>query len=405
MDNFQKNFTDNYRDNAKDISKEKIAIVVTNVATAYWFLRSHLKKLSELFDVTILLKNDDSALMNEMKLDVGSEVKVIEIPIERKIKIMTDIRTFILLFLIFRKESFKSVHTITPKAGLLGNIASYLASIPVRIHTFQGEVWVNTTGLTRIFFKFIDKLVVFLSTNIIVVSNSERDFLVKEGILKNGQAKVLGSGTIGGVDLLRFKIDINQKKIVRSRENYQSEDIVFAYIGRLNIEKGLETLIDAFKSLNYEHENAKLLIVGPDEDGTAEKIKNFSLQFKSGVVKILPFMKNPEEALIAADALVLPSFREGFGLVIIEAAAMGIPSIGSNIYGISDAIIDGKTGLLFDVKDSKDLNMKMKSFLLDGHLRKSLGNRAYERAINSFSQDIIMKHFIDYYKNLPIKHF
>ena len=125
MDNFQKNFTDNYRDSAKDSKKEKIAIVVTTVATAYWFLRPHLNKLSELFEVTILLKNDDSALMNEMKMDVGFEVRVIEIPIERKIKILTDIRTFILLFFIFRKESFKSVHTITPKAGLLGNIASY----------------------------------------------------------------------------------------------------------------------------------------------------------------------------------------------------------------------------------------------------------------------------------------
>lgn len=223
--------------------------------------------------------------------------------------------------------------------------------------------------------------------------------------MKNGQAEVLGLGTIGGVDLSRFKIDINQKKIVRSKEGYQNEDVVFAYVGRLNIEKGLEILISAFKSLYCEHKNSKLLIVGPDEDGTGEKIKIFSFQFKSGVVKILPFMKNPEEALIAADVLVLPSFREGFGLVIMEAAAMSIPSIGSNIYGISDAIIDGKTGLLFDVKDPKDLHIKMKSLLMDDHLRKSLGNQAYKRVLNSFSQDIIMEHFIDYYKNLPIKHF
>jgi glycosyltransferase involved in cell wall biosynthesis len=385
----------------KDIKKDKIAIVVTTVTVVYCFLRPHLNKLSELYDVTLLLKNDAPELLSEMALPV----RIIEVPIERKIKIIADIKTVIKMFVIFRRECFKSVHTITPKAGLLGNTASFLARTPIRIHTFQGEVWTNTSGFVRKFFIFLDKIVALLATNITVVSHSERDFLIKEKILKNGQAKVLGAGTIGGIDLDRFSSKPEQKQLARSRAGYIDNDIVFAYVGRLNTDKGLNILTDAFYSLFPNHNNARLLIIGPDEDGTGEKLKYFSSQFASGVVIILPFMKNPETSLILADVLVLPSFREGFGLVIMEAAAMGIPAIGSNIYGISDAIQDGKTGLLFTVRDSNDLCIKMKNMIIQNEKRKKLGVCAYERVARSFSQDIILDHFIEYYRSLPFEQY
>ena len=379
--------------------KNKIAIVVTNVSTAYWFLRPHLRMLSELYDVTLLLKNDDPELLLEMALPIS----IIEIPIERKINIIADIKTLIRLFLIFKREGFKSVHTITPKAGLLGIVASFLARTPIRIHTFQGEFWKNTTGFSRMFFISLDKIVASFATNITVVSKSERNFLIQEKILKNDQAKVLGEGTICGVDLERFVKNPNQRRLSRSRAGYIDNEIVFAYVGRLNNEKGLHILAGAFKSLFSNYNNARLLIIGPDEDGTAEKLKNFSSQFDPGVVNILPFMKNPETSLILADVLVLPSFREGFGMVIIEAAAMGIPSIGSNIYGISDAIQDGRTGLLFSVGDSHDLYIKMKNMITEDEERKKLGNCAHERVMKSFSQDIILGYFMKYYRSLPFE--
>ena len=381
------------------IKKNKIAIVISNVTSTYSYLRPHLDKLSELYDVTLLLKNDAPELLLEIK----SPIRVIEIPIERKINIIADVKTFVSLFFIFRRERFKSVHTITPKAGLLGITASFLAQTPIRIHTFQGEFWKNTFGFSRKFFIFLDRLVVFFATNITVVSYSERDFLIKEGILKKSKAKVLGEGTIGGVDLDRFVKNPKMRKIQRARMGYLNNEIVFAYVGRLNIEKGLHTLMDAFSSLFSNHNNARLLIIGQDEDGTGEKLKNFSSQFASGIVTILPFMRNPETSLILADALVLPSFREGFGLVIMEAAAMGIPAIGSNIYGISDAIEDGRTGLLSAVGDFNDLSAKMENMITNNEERIKLGNYAYERVVKSFSQDMILGYFIGYYKSLPFK--
>ena len=172
-----------------NIKKDKIAIVVSNVISTYSYLRPHLEKLSELYDVTLLLKNDAPELLLEMELPI----RIIEIPIERKINIIADVKTVIVLFFIFRREGFKSVHTITPKAGLLGITASFLARTPIRIHTFQGEFWKNTFGFRRKFFIFLDKIVALFTTNITVVSYSERDFLIKEKILKKDQAKVLGN--------------------------------------------------------------------------------------------------------------------------------------------------------------------------------------------------------------------
>ena len=381
--------------------KNKIAIVVSNITSTYSYLRPHLDRLSKFYDVTLLTKNDAPELLQDMKIPI----KILEVPIERKIKLITDIKTFIILYIIFRRESFESVHTITPKAGLLGITASFFARTPIRIHTFQGEFWKNISGYSRIFFTFLDKIVAFLSTNILVVSKSERDFLIKEKILRMGQAKVLGDGTIGGVDLNRFLKDSKNRQSLRLKEGYLNNEIIFAYVGRLNREKGLNTLMDAFSRVFASNNNARLLIIGQDEDGTGEKLEKFSTKYASGVVNIFPFMRNPEKKLIVADILVLPSFREGFGLVIMEAAAMGIPSIGSNIYGISDAIQNGKTGLLFSVGDCNDLFSKMEKLLTNKEERIRLGDFAYNRVVKSFSQEMVLKQFVEYYKSLPYKQF
>jgi glycosyltransferase involved in cell wall biosynthesis len=379
--------------------KDKIAVVVTTVTMVHFFLVPHLNKLSEIYDVTLILKNDAPDLLLEMALPVS----VLEIPIERKIKLLSDIKTLFKLILIFRREKFKAVHTITPKAGLLGTIASFLARIPIRIHTFQGEFWVNTTGLIRKFFIFLDKIVALLSTNIIVVSRSEREFLIKERILSVGQAKVLGAGTIGGIDLNRFSKKQKQRQLQRSKLGYLDNDVVFAYLGRLNADKGLSILTDAFDILFPNHPSSRLLIIGPDEDGTGKKLNDYSSQYSSGVVTVLSFMRNPETSLISADVLILPSFREGFGLVILEAAAMGIPAIGSNIYGISDAIQDGQTGQLFTVGDSFDLSIKMKNMVTQDDTRTKQGFCAYQRVVHSFSQENILGHFLEYYRSLKIE--
>jgi glycosyltransferase involved in cell wall biosynthesis len=394
-------FTPEYESalSAIENKKVKIAVLVTTVTMIHFFLVPHLKKLSKFYDVTIILKNESPDLLKEMALPVS----ILEIPIERKINLFADMKTLFKLILIFRREKFKSVHTITPKAGLLGTIASFLMRVPIRIHTFQGEFWVNTTGFRRKFFIFLDQIVVLLSTNIIVVSNSEREFLIKERILKIGQGHILGAGTIGGIDLNRFSKKKNHRRQQRSKLGYLENDVVFAYVGRLNEDKGLSVLTDAFDILFPNHPNSRLLIIGPDEDGSGEKLKEHSSLYTLGVVTVLPFMRNPETSLISADALILPSFREGFGLVILEAAAMEIPSIGSNIYGISDAIQDGQTGQLFTVGDSYDLSIKMKNMVIQNDFRKKLGFCAYRRVVRSFSQENILGHFLEYYRSLNIE--
>ena len=175
--------------------------------------------------------------------------------------------------------------------------------------------------------------------------------------------------------------------------------LVFLFVGRLKKEKGIFELVKAFKNLIKENDKIVLIIVGPDEDEVKKKLFLDIEKFKD-VIRWVDFTKTPEIYMAASDIFVLPSYREGFGSVIIEAAACGLPTIGSNIYGISDAIIDGKTGLLFPVKSSGELEVAMLELITNKELRIQLGIEAMDRANNYFSQDDITSKVLDLYKDM-----
>ena len=378
--------------------KEKILFIVTSVYMLNFFLIPHLRTLSNFFDITLLLKNDAPEILNKITLPI----KIIEIPIERKISIIKDITALFWIFKICKKNKFKSVHTLTPKAGLLGMIGAFLARIPIRIHTFQGEVWSNKTGIIKFLLKNLDRLIVFCSTEILIVSSTERLFLINEKILFNRQSLVLGSGSIGGVDVKKFKINNKIKKELRKKNNFTSQDLVFLYLGRICKDKGLIDLANAYLTLLKKYEKIKLIFIGPAEDNTLENLKKIFLDKFEDKVFFKSFTNEPEKDLLLADVFVLPSYREGFGVSVIEAASLGIPSIGSNIHGIQDAIIDNETGFLYKVKDQYDLSVKMEYFIKYPLLRKEMGLNAKKRVEKEFTQEIILSKFINYYKSLII---
>ena len=378
--------------------KEKILFIVTSVYMLNFFLIPHLRALSNFFDITLLLKNDAPEILNKITLPI----KIIEIPIERKISIIKDITALFWIYKICKQNKFKSVHTLTPKAGLLGMVGAFLSRIPIRIHTFQGEVWSNKTGVIKFLLKNLDRLIVFCSTEILIVSSTERLFLIKENILFNRQSLVLGSGSIGGVDVKKFKINNKIKQELRKKNNFTSEDLVFLYLGRICKDKGLIDLANAYLTLLKKYKKIKLVFIGPTEDNTLENLKKIFLDKFEDKVFFKTFTNEPEKDLLIADVFVLPSYREGFGVSVVEAAALGIPSIGSNIHGIQDAIIDNKTGFLYKVKDQHDLSLKMENFIKYPLLRKEMGLNAKKRVEKEFTQAIILSKFINYYKSLII---
>lgn len=355
------------------------------------FLVAPIKKLSQQYDVSIVVNGSEENLAFDLK----GLVTVIPIKVERKILPIADLSALIKLIRLFKEQDFKLVHSITPKAGLLAMLASFICRINHRTHTFTGQVWVTKTGVNRFILKQFDALIALLATNILVDSESQQSFLINEGVVSQKKSTVLAQGSISGVDVLRFKPDAFAKQSIRRELGINDDDTVFLFIGRLNRDKGILDLAEAFEAL--DDTKSQLVIVGPDEGDISLEVQHQLIK-KKKQVHFVGFSDKPEAYMAAADVLCLPSYREGFGSVIIEAAAVGIPAIGSQIYGVEDAIVDNETGLLFEVGNKPALKCCMKKIASDKRLVARLGRNARTRAVNEFSSDILAEHWLNYYK-------
>jgi len=371
--------------------RPRIAWVMHSVYNAKFFLVPHLRMLGEENDVFLYLHNDAPEILKNL----DTPAVVVEIPIVRHINPLADLRALWVLYCALRRDRPDLVHSTTPKGGLVGMLAAFLARVPHRVHTFQGEVWPHFTGPKRWLFRFLDWLVARLATEITVVSFSERDFLRNEGVLGPSQGVVLGSGSICGVDLARFHPNPEVGGRVRVEQGFDRDDFVILYLGRMQRDKGLHVLEDALRLLKARTGlPLRLLAVGPDEDGLGAGLsKAFGPD-----VRVLPYTDRPEDFIAASDILVLPSFREGFGMVLIEAAAMGVPSVASRIYGVSCAVSDGETGLLFEVGNARAMSDAMERLLRDADLRRRLGMKGLARAREEFDQKVVIQKFREFYR-------
>lgn len=372
---------------------KKICFLATVDFAINVFLLNHLKALSQHFDVTVIVNTDDSDFL----IKQGIDVKVIPINISRDIHIFSDISCLLRLITIFIQCKPNAVHSITPKAGLLAMLAAFIACVPFRVHTFTGQVWVTQLGLKRVMLKIFDWLIANLATFNIVDSPSQQQFLINENVLSKHNSVVFGHGSVSGVDLDRFKPSKQLFKKVRDTLLIPHDAFVFTYLGRLNKDKGVLDLANAFAKITDN--NAYLLIVGPDEGGFVNEVKKINA-YKLNQIKFIDFTRLPENYLAASNALCLPSYREGFGSVIIEAAAMGVPAIASNIYGISDAVVDKQTGFLHTAGDVYSLLFCLNTFLNDPEAVKKYGDVAKLRAVKVFDAKIITADWCQFYLNL-----
>jgi glycosyltransferase involved in cell wall biosynthesis len=370
--------------------KEKIVFVATAESAVNAFLLSHLKILSKYFDITVIVNTEDVLFLKKQRVLVN----VLSLKIPRNPHFFLDLYCLINLMIFFFKKRPNAVHSITPKAGLLAMLAAYLCFIPLRVHTFTGQVWVNKKGLKKWLLKMIDLLIGRLTIFNIVDSASQRDFLIQQKVLNVKKSILFGSGSVSGVDLKRFKPNKQMRIKVRLRLGIPNTAFIFIYLGRLNRDKGILDLAQAFAKI--QNSKAFLLIVGKDEGGFVGKIKVINAH-KSSQVRFVDFTNKPEDYLAASDVLCLPSYREGFGNVIIEAAAMGIPAIASDIYGISDAIINNRTGMLHKPKNVNSILDAMQRFLTKSELVKKYGIAASERVKVEFDSNMMNNYWRDFY--------
>ena len=376
-------------------SKKKIALVVSVPSIARFFLVHQIYTLAKVYEVTLIGNFDNEKNFNKW---LPKNVNIVNIPIQRKISIISDLIVLFLLIKFFYKSKFSIVHSVSPKAGLLAMLSSFFLRVPVRIHTFTGQVWVTKKGLIKKILKFLDFLIASLATIVLIDSHSQKNFLLENGIVKDFKSCVTGNGSICGVDLNRFKFDHSERKRVRVDLDVNNNAFVFLFLGRANKDKGVIELCKAFDELHKHYKNTTLLFVGSDEESLYSDI------LKMDGVKAFPVTNQPERYLNAADVLCLPSYREGFGHVIIEAAASGIPAIGSNIYGISDAIVHNETGILVTPGSVSEIKDSMELLINNNKLLKKLGSNACIRAHKSFSQELLTSEIMNLYENLLFMH-
>ena len=370
--------------------RHKIFFVATTESAVNAFLLNHLTVLTKTFDVAVIVNTNDSFFLNKQGLDIN----VISLNISRNIRIFSDLYCLIQLIYIFIKFRPSVVHSITPKAGLLAMLSASISFIPVRIHTFTGQVWAIQFGFKRFFLKLCDRLIANLSSFNIVDSLSQQKFLINQNVLTEKKSVVFGLGSVSGVDLKRFKPTKKALTEVRYKLKIPEGAFIFIYLGRLNKDKGILDLAHSFSKIRTKQ--AFLLVVGPDENNLVKQIKKIN-KHKSSQLRIIGHTNRPEDYLATSDALCLPSYREGFGNVIIEAAATGIPAIASNIYGISDAINNRKTGVLHQPKDVKAIISAMQNFLENPELVRSYGRAAKERVIAEFDANVMSKYWLNFY--------
>lgn len=374
---------------------KKICYVATIPAVVHAFLREHIRMAADRYEVTVICNRVDMHLLE------GLRAKLIFLPIERKPAIWRDMSILMQLIVIFRRERFDIVHSIMPKTGMLAMLSARLACIPIRIHTFTGQVWVNAHGARRNVLKLFDKIIGCLASYALTDSHSQQEFLIAQGVIPRVKLSVLGAGSICGVDPLRFHPDEEARLSIRNVLNISEDSILLLYVGRISRDKGILDLAYVFDSLSRRISNIMLLLIGTEEDVKFENVRQIC-KGSQDRLRYLDFTTEPERYMAAADMFCLPSYREGFGMTIIEAAACGVPAVASRIYGITDAVEDNETGILFTATDIAALERSILKLATDDVLRRQMGSAAQARVIRLFSSAAVTTELLVFYAKLQI---
>lgn len=372
---------------------KKLCYVATIPAVVHAFLRAHIQAASGKYEITIVCNSTDKHLLEDL------HAHLILLPVERKPAPWRDVLALLRLIVLFRRERFDIVHSIMPKTGMLAMLAACVARVPIRIHTFTGQVWATKHGVKRTLLKGVDRLIAGLAKYVLADSPSQRNFLIDEKILSSQKVKVIGAGSICGVDSSRFHPDIEIRRTVRNDLGIAQDAKIILFVGRLNRDKGLLELAGAFDVIAKQYSDVELLLVGAEEDVPFSRIQEICCAERERL-HYVSFTHKPENYMAAADIFCLPSYREGFGLTIIEAAACGVPAVASRIYGITDAVVDGKTGLLFPVGDVAALTQALLGLITGNELRHQMGNDARERVLERFSSEKISLELLMLYEKL-----
>ena len=415
----------------------KKIIRACTVSLSVGFVAGMLPDLMKKYEVVLL--SSPGPEMDEAHEKYG--VRTIEVPMERHISLKRDIVSLWRLIKVFRKERPDMVHSMTPKAGLLCMVAGWLTRVPVRIHTFTGLVFPTATGLQRRILMATDALTCFCATHVIPEGEGVKSDLLNNGITKK-PLKVLGYGNVMGIDMKRFDPkrfnrngNGNDNETLRyENENgngngndnetlrYENENgngnetFDFLFVGRIVRDKGMNELMAAFDLLSKKYPQARLVLVGPYENSLDPVSDETRRIIKDNPAIEAVGTKRGDDLLAyyaAADCFVFPSYREGFPNTVIEAGAMGLPCIVTDINGSREIIVNGNgnvngngsvvvkdNGLIIPSKDTEALYLAMEMMMTDEDMRQRMASCARQMIADRFEQGFVRRCLYDFYDEI-----
>lgn len=358
------------------------------------FCRGQLQMLSQYYDVVAV-----SSPEPELKMIAEREgVRTIAVPMERHISLFKDLRSLWQMVRVFRREKPDIVHSMTPKAGLISMIAAWICRVPVRMHTYTGLVFPTATGLMKQILIFTDSILCFCATDINPESLGVKEDLQRYHITKK-PLRLIANGNVRGVDMSYY--DCTPEVMAKAESLRRSDTFTFCFVGRLVGDKGINELVEAFDRLRREIPATRLLLVGPYENAldplkaeTDERIR------KGDGIEAVGSQNDPRPYYAASDALAFPSYREGMPNVVLEAGALGLPSIVTDINGSREIIREGYNGVIIPPRNAEVLYQAMHTFVTDRTTTAHLASNARKNIADRYEQQMIWKALLAEYKRL-----
>ncbi|KRD07482.1 glycosyl transferase family 1 [Flavobacterium sp. Root901] len=381
-------------------SKQKLIRITTVPLSLKTLLKGQNRFMSSYYEVIGI--SSAGKELSDVNLDEG--IRVLSVEMTRKISPAKDLKSLYKLYIILKKEKPFIVHSHTPKAGIISMLAAKFAGVPFRLHTVAGLPLMEATGNKRKLLNLVEKLTYRFATNVYPNSKGLYDFIVENKFADKAKLKVLGNGSSNGINTNHFDANLissEQKTLLAKHLNIIPTDFVFIFVGRLVSDKGINELVKSFNELSKDYSNAKLILVGPFEE-ELDPLDLNTLQIIKENSKILSvgFQQDVRSYFAISDCLVFPSYREGFPNVVMQAGAMGLPSIVSDINGCNEIIEDGINGIIVPVKNAQSIYDSMKRMISDSELKNSLKEKSREMIVSRYDQKVIWDAILDEYKKL-----
>ncbi|MDO6759412.1 glycosyltransferase family 4 protein [Tamlana sp. 2_MG-2023] len=379
--------------------KKKLFRVTTVPYSLNILLSGQSQFMSNHFEVTGISSSNKNDIDAVSKLE---GIPMIPIELTRQITPIKDLKSVWKLYSVLKKEKPYIIHSHTPKAGTVSMLAAKLAGVPHRLHTVAGMPLLEAKGFKRLVLNTVEKLTYHCATKVYPNSNGLFDIILDQKFTSKDKLKVIGNGSSNGIDTSYFSPAFNNNlKNLRKDLNIQESDFVFVFVGRLVTDKGINELVASFLELSKKQKNIKLLLVGSFESDL-DPLKPETLQAITTNKNIInPGWKNDVRPyLLISDCLVFPSYREGFPNVVLQAGAMELPGIVTNINGCNEIIKENISGFIIPVKNTEALQEAMQTVLDNPKKAKAMGIKSRQFIIDNFERKVIWKSLLKEYQSL-----